>query len=91
MQGSGSDCDDVPRSDMYSYQTVVWYFPKGVDPDDLRRYLCMDECSAGFTQPDTSRPFLLIPYTHGAVGSANEPSDWNVFYLQDNEIKDKLG
>lgn len=92
MQGSGSDCDDVPRSDMLSYQAVVWYFPKGVDSDALRRYLCLDgQCSVGFVQPDTSRPFLLVPYTHGAVGSANEPSDWNVYYLQDEIINDKLG
>ena len=36
-------------------------------------------------------PTRYIEAIPAAVGSANEPSDWNVYYLQDEIINDKLG
>ncbi|MBW3090600.1 zinc ribbon domain-containing protein [Bifidobacterium miconisargentati] len=87
--GSGSDCEDLPQSDIITHPVTVDYFREGISTDYLYD-MCSGMCSSGFVPPDTDKPFLRIPYLHGAVGSANDPSDQNVYYLQD-ESADSQG
>lgn len=89
--GSGNECDDAPNYTITSRPVMVQYFREGTGlaDDALCRLNGYDEgCSDRFVRPDGSRPFLLIPLTSGAVGYANEPSDGNVYYLQDRNIAD---